>query len=300
MATSEDRANFKRGIDSITWPRGRSKAQASFGRILHTISAAPDSPGKHPRRIRDGEISVAEGRKRSLLNIDLNVAPPEEVGSESPPPADNGREIRTAAGASGVYGEKSGAGDGDERELNFGRDRIQSHCSKGGTSGFNRFGESAKGIENSNCVAVLEEDEIMDELEIRKTRWNALLEVAENAFREYEEQKPRNKQNRKRGTTTRQLELQLSGELHKAAAAVEKKINTGGQRRRSFADVWYDDHGEVAAAAPVVVRSARGRALAVPNKYRDAVIDAAAEAEFRRFNKSGKSAAVAPTKRKSR
>ncbi|KAL8057784.1 hypothetical protein ABFX02_04G205900 [Erythranthe guttata] len=297
MATSEDRANFKRGIDSITWPRGRSKAQASFGRILHTISAAPDSAGKHPRRIRDGEIPVAEGRKRGLLNIDLNVAPPEEGGSESPPPADNGGEIRTAAG---VYGEKSGAGDGDERELNFGRDRIQSHCSKGGTSGFNRFGE---GIENSNCVAVLEEDELMvDEREIRKTRWSALLEVAENAFREYEEQKPRNKQNRKRGTTTRQLELELSGELHKAAAAVEKKINTGGQRRRSFADVWYDDHGEVAAAvaAPVVVRSARGRALAVPNKYRDAVIDAAAEAEFRRFNKSGKSAAVAPTKRKSR
>ncbi|KAL7154030.1 hypothetical protein ABFS83_04G207600 [Erythranthe nasuta] len=293
MATSEDRANFKRGIDSITWPRGRSKAQASFGRILHTISGAPDSPGKHPRRIRDGEISVAEGRKRGLLNIDLNAAPPEEGGSESPPPADNGREIRTAAG---VYGEKACAGDGDKGELNFGRDRIQSHCSKGGTSGFNRFGEEAKGIENSNCVAVLGEDELMEEREIRKTRWNALLEVAENAFREYEEQKPRNKQNRKRGTTTRQLELELSGELHKAA---EKKINTTGQRRRSFADVWYDDHGEV-AAAPVVVRSARGRALAVPNKYRDAVIHAAAEAEFRRFNKSGKSAAVAPTKRKSR
>ncbi|KAL7115960.1 hypothetical protein ACP275_04G213400 [Erythranthe tilingii] len=294
MATSEDKANFKRGIDSITWPRGRSKAQASFGRILHTISAAPDSPGKHPRRIRDGEIPVAEGRMRGLLNIDLNVAPPEEGGSESPPPADNGREIRNAAG---VYGEKVGAGDGGERELNFGRDRIQSHCSKGGTSGFNRFGEDAKGIGNSNCVAVSEEDELMDEREIRKRRWNALLDVAENAFREYEEQKPRNKQNRKRGTT-RQLEL--GWELHKAAAAAEKKINTGGQRRRSFADVWDDDHGEVAAAAPVVVRSARGRALAVPNKYRDAVIDAAAEAEFRRFNKSGKSAAVAPTKRKSR
>ncbi|KAI3450674.1 hypothetical protein Pfo_007339 [Paulownia fortunei] len=323
MASSEDK-NFKRSLD-CTWSRGRSKAQMSFGKILDTISAASAPPNFQEKQLHlhqdeelEGEIFVARNvEKRGLLNIDLNVAPPEDGGSESPADENcgNGQEIRpkaVAAVASDVLEKEVSSA--DEHDLNFNgiaealdevypgnsesRDEIQAHWSKGETNGFDAPEEEAKQMETVNTVTDSEEER--EEKERRNSRWNAVLEVAENALREYEENlrnKEEKVQNRKSGTSR---EVELSGELHKGSN--RKKIT--GHRRQSFAEELNDD-SEVAAAAefltpPVVVRSTRGRALAMPNKYRDSVLDAVAEAELPRHNKSGKSAAVVSTKRKSR
>lgn len=325
MASSEDK-NFKRSLDS-TWSRGQSKAQMSVGKILDTISTAAAPPNSQPNLHQDegldGETFAGRNveKKRGLLNIDLNVAPPEDGGSKSPvaKSGGNGQEIRPTAVAdvaSNVSEKKVGSA--DEQDLNFSgniaevvdevhpgncenRNGIQTHWSKGETNGFGVLEDEAKQMETTNIIADSEVEK--DEKDRGNRGWITLLDVAENALREHEESL-RNKeeinQNRKRKTSR---EVELGGGLHKATT--RKKIT--GPRRQSLVAEW-NGEGEVEAAevlaSPVVVRSTRGRALALPNKYRDSVLDAVAvaeaEAELPQHNKSGKSATVVSTKRKSR
>ncbi|PIN10890.1 hypothetical protein CDL12_16514 [Handroanthus impetiginosus] len=292
--------------------RGGSKAQMSFGKILDTISAASASASAPQNSA--GKSTGWEGyekvEKRGLLIIDLNVAPPEDDGSESPKNARNGEKIRP--GAVEVVASEEKAISCDGHELNFNgisgevckeksesESGIQAHWSKGESNGFAVLEEQAKRAES---------EEEKEEKERRNRRWNALLEVADIALCEYEENlrnKEEKEQNRKRGAS-REIELGDSGGLRKATT--RKKV--AGRRSQSFGEERNGD-GEVAAAAeqeedmvlapPLVVRSTRSRAVAMPNKYRDSVLDGAvAEAEFHRHNKSGKSATVVSTKRKSR
>lgn len=287
MASSENYNNFNRVFD-ITWSRGRSKAQTSFGKILNTISAASAAPDSPP----GGEVLVANGvgKKRSLWEIDLNVAPPEDDRFESPS-AKIGHEIRPVAAAAIEVEKKLTSA--DELDLNF-----NGIAEKGCSPVINGSKGEINGFVNVVTVSEEEEEEEGEEREekgMRESRWDALLGVAENVLRDYEEEeRPRNgekTQNRKRKTSQ---ELELGGEKL-LTVTTGKRIS--GQRRRISAT----DRSDVTAAEeePVVVRSTRGRALAMPNKYRDSVLESA-EAEFRRRDKSGKSAAVVPTKRKSR
>ncbi|KAL8496420.1 hypothetical protein ACS0TY_020220 [Phlomoides rotata] len=283
MASSED-TNFKRSFDS-TCPIGRSKAQMSVGKILGTISVAAASQSRPHQD--GGETFIARSvEKRALLNIDLNVAPPEDGGSKSPAANDGGicDGIQPAAAAVG-----------NEIGLNFNgncenyKDGIEAHWSKGGDNGFCVVEDEEKEMKSTNIVA---DSEVESEEKDRKIiRWNTLLEVAKNALLEHEQNlriRGKEFQNRKRKTSQ---EVELGGELNRK------------KRRRNFAAEW-DNETEAAAleAPPVVLRSSRGRAVAMPNKYRDSVLDAVAmaEAELPRHNKSGKSATVASTKRKSR
>ncbi|KAK4440642.1 hypothetical protein Salat_0399100 [Sesamum alatum] len=280
--------NFRRSLDS----RGRSTAEVLFGKILGTVSAAaaaPGSMGKPPAHFCQDE-DVA-GEKRGLLGIDLNVAPPEDDGPESPA-AENGVnevEIRAAAAAAVASGEKAGSGDGNE--LNF--DGIaevvdDAHWSNGEPNGFVVLEEEVK---HSSTVKIATDSDVKlrEEKERRNRRLNALLEVAENSLRDYEE-------------NLRNREEKVQNRKRKAGGEADRK-KLSGNRRQSFGQAWNDGCELAAAEAkvlapPPVVRSTRGRAVAMPNKYRDSVLDAVAE--FPRHNKSGKSATVVSAQRKSR
>lgn len=274
MATSEDE-NFNTACF-----RERSKAQMLLGKILDTVSAAVAAPNSQPICLQDegleGESLVGRNvEKRGLLNIDLNVAPPEDADCEltaadgsrdgqearPPPPADvapdvSGREV-------GMF---------DKRESDF--DGI---ADEGGVE-----------VETKTRKISVDAEAKMVEKNSRKKRWVALLEYAENALVEKEEEEEN--RNRKRRASQ---ELELGGEPQKGTPT-RRKIS--GQRRQSLVAEWNGEN-EVA-----VVRSSRGRAVAMPNKYRDSVLGAVAiaEAELPRRNKSGKSATVFSTKRKSR
>lgn len=248
--------------------RGRSKALMSVGMNLDTKSAAVPPPNSQPILRRDegmeGEGLVARKlERRGLWNIDLNAAPPEVADCEF-------TEEEGVGSGSGTLpppppdvapdDSAKKADSSDERELNF--------CADMRTAEINAGGE-AKMVEKGG-----------------ERRWLALLGVAENALREKKEEEIRK---RKRGASQ---EAELGGET----AATPKRI--GGQRRQSLAEDWA---GAVAAEA-VVARSTRGRAVAMPSKYKDSVLGAVAvaAADLPRHHKSGKSATVFCTKRKSR
>ncbi|KAL2239353.1 UNVERIFIED_CONTAM: hypothetical protein Sindi_0576500 [Sesamum indicum] len=271
-----------------------------FGKILGTVSAAaaaPGSTGKPSHFRQDEEVVIARKvEKRGLLGIDLNVAPPEDDGSESPGVESgvNELEIRATAAAAVASGEKAGSGDGND--LNF--DAIAelvvdeaAHWSKGEPNGFVVLEEEVKHMTTVK-IAADSDVELREEKERRNRRLNALLEVAENSLRDYEE----NLRNREEKVQNRKRKTGGEAELRDRKKLV-------GHRRQSFGQAWNDGCELATAEAkelapPPVVRSTRGRAVAMPNKYRDSVLDAVAE--FPRHNKSGKSATVVSAQRKSR
>ncbi|KAL6516740.1 hypothetical protein OROGR_020045 [Orobanche gracilis] len=224
MASTEDKAQ---------------KAQMSFGKILNTLSSAAPDCREEKRRNRQVEefeenyFLARSVKKRGLLDIDLNVAPPEEGGDCEPPLEGNGgdgQEIRPTAAA------------------------------------FVSEEEEDKSMENMNTVTGSERTP-------KNTHWNALLGAAENALRDYEESARDNKEVKAGGRKRRpSRESEIGSELHKGTA--RKKMNNG----RSSVERW-NEAAEYVAAPLLLVRSTRGRAVAMPNKYRDSVLQAAAEME---------------------
>lgn len=273
MAAAEDK-NFNTACF-----RERSKAQMLLGKILNTVSAAAAVPSSQPIRRRDegleGERLVGRNvEKRGLLNIDLNVAPPEDADSEltAAEGSTNGQETRPPPPPADVAPDVSGSEVVviDKREPDF--DGIAE--------------EVGVEVETKPTKISVDAEAEMVEKNSRKKRWTALLEFAENALVEKEEEGNRNRKRRA------SQESELGGERQKGTPT------RSGRRRQSLVAEWNGEN-EVAA---VVVRSSRGRAVAMPNKYRDSVLGAVAiaEAELPRRNKSGKSATVFSTKRKSR
>ncbi|KAL6566917.1 hypothetical protein OROMI_015321 [Orobanche minor] len=229
------------------------KAQMSFGKTLNTLSSAGPDCREEKRRHRqveefEGNYFLARSvKKRGLLDIDLNVAPPEEGGDCETPPEGNG---------------------GDGQEI---RPTAAAFVSE----------EEEKSMENITTVTGSEKT-------LENTHWNALLGAAENALRDYEESARDNKEVKAGGRKRRpSREAEIGGELHKGTA--RKKMNNGRssvERRNEAA--------EFVAAPLLLVRSTRGRAVAMPNKYRDSVLQAAAEMEvaqarFSRHNAKRKS-----------
>lgn len=242
----------------------------SVGMNLGSKSAASAAaPNSHPVGRRDegvggGGMFVRKLERRGLWNFDLNVAPPEAAECEVAAAEGGGNGSETLPPPPDVATDDSvkKADSSDERELNFNVEKRSTVIGAGG--------EAEK-----------------EEAKVRDGRWAALLGVAENALRAKKEEEIRK---RRRGASQ---EAELGGE---AAPAPPKGI--GGQRRQSLVEDWT---GAVAAEA-VVVRSTRGRAVAMPSKYKDSVLGAVAvaAAELPRHSKNGKSATVFCTKRKSR
>ncbi|KAL6506450.1 hypothetical protein OROGR_024631 [Orobanche gracilis] len=230
------------------------KAQMSFGKILSTVSSAAQDCREEKRRHL--QVEEFEGnyfletsvRKRGLLDIDLNVAPPEEGGDFEPTTEGNC---------------------GDRQEI------------RPTASAFVSEEEEEKMMENIITVTGSEKT-------LENTHWNALLGAAENALRDYEKSARDNKEVKAEGRKRRPGRGdEIGGELHKGTA--RNKINNG----RISVEGW-NEAAEFVAAPLLLVRSTRGRAVAMPNKYRDSVLQAAAEMEvaqarFSRHNAKRKS-----------
>ncbi|KAH6773064.1 hypothetical protein C2S51_011468 [Perilla frutescens var. frutescens] len=268
MASSEDK-NFNRACF-----RGRSKAQMSVGKILDTISAAAPPPNCQPIRRQDEGLVGRDVEKRGLLDIDLNVAPLEDADSEltEAEGGGNGQETRPPPPPPPADVSEEKVGLSEERESN--------------SNGIDE--EVSVDVEMKAAKISVDSEAEMEEKNRRNRRWIGLLEIAENALSEKKEEETRNRKRRA------SQETELGAEPH-TGPTTRAKIS--GQRRPSLVAEWNDEVVATAAAA-VVVRSTRGRAVAMPNKYRDSVLGAVAE--FPRHNKNGKSATVLSTKRKSR
>ncbi|KAL0418293.1 UNVERIFIED_CONTAM: hypothetical protein Sradi_1242800 [Sesamum radiatum] len=145
---------------------------------------------------------------------------------------------------------------------------------------------------HSECDSSFTAEEVLDEHKKEKERrqrcWEALLDVAEDALREYEENLGKTEQNRRASR-----EPGDGGEWLKRWA----KKNSMGQCRIIGEVDSYDLEVAAEVVAPPVMRSKRETSVALPNKFRDSLLSSVVAAEeFSRPSRSGKSA----TNRKSR
>ncbi|KAL2239905.1 UNVERIFIED_CONTAM: hypothetical protein Sindi_0631700 [Sesamum indicum] len=253
--------NWKPGL-AATRPRRRSQALLPF--VKAPAAQPPPPPGEDsPEALfnlqddkKKAEIIFIGRKKKGLFDIGLNALP--QHGSRAAEKGDNDPERGPDTAAATVASTS-----GDEKA------RFHSEC-------------------GSSFTAEQVLDEHKEEKERRQRRWEALLDVAEDALREYKENLGKTEQNRR---TSR--EPGDGGELLKRWV---KKTTI--DQCRIIGEVGSCDL-QVAAevVAPLVVRSKRETSVALPNKFRDSLLSSVVAAEeFPRRSRSGKST----TNRKSR
>lgn len=267
-----------------------------FVEILDGGSAARNSSGKRLNRHRDGGFEGNDGvaknvlEKRCLLDIDLNVAPPEDDVSKSPIAEKGVLEVADDFGVS--EGNTSSGGENDSDcsgvgeavgEAYCGENRgVESRSSNGEVDGFGAVTDGGKEKWKKSLNISSDSDAGRKEKESRNRHWNALLEVAANSLLEYAESLGNRAHKKLKREPDRTLDIGgTNGETN------------AGDHRHSFAGKCGD---KSEAKAPF--RSTRGRTVAMPNKYRDSVL--ATEAEFSRHSRSSSKSAAAAVARKSR
>lgn len=172
-----------------------------FVEILDGGSAARNSSGKRLNRHRDGGFEGNDGvaknvlEKRCLLDIDLNVAPPEDDVSKSPIAEKGVLEVADDFGVS--EGNTSSGGENDSDcsgvgeavgEAYCGENRgVESRSSNGEVDGFGAVTDGGKEKWKKSLNISSDSDAGRKEKESRNRHWNALLEVAANSLLEYAE-----------------------------------------------------------------------------------------------------------------